>query len=300
MVTLGGEPTAKLQAYYVSAKHVLRSLGYTCVRLPHIPVYRFTTAAIPLPGDLKRIYCYHARKTGGTTLAHAFLALGGEEPGLVEQRMKRPPFCTTSGAYRFAYQDPPLLRRGYFFFGYGHKPAELIHLPDQTFTITILRDPVDRVVSLYRYLADPEADEGHAFHSLAYEQEWAKSGFESFLGRVTRDQLLNQLYIFSQSGSVAEAAERILGCDCILFTENLDRGIGKLAAFLGLTLAPRQVRKSRFDYRPSSSETARLRELLEPEYQLLSAVAASAGEHIGSAGPPPLCLRDAPASPGVV
>ncbi len=80
--------------------------------------------------------------------------------------MKHAPFCTSSGPYRFAYQDPPLLRHGYFFFGYGHESVSSVGAtPGKTFTITILRDSVDRVVSLYRYLADPRADEGQTFRS---------------------------------------------------------------------------------------------------------------------------------------
>jgi hypothetical protein len=292
------EPASKLQTIYTGTKHAARSAGYACARLAHLPLYRFATATVPLPGDLRRIYFYHVRKTGGTTFAHAFLALGGEDPGVVERRMKHPPFCTASGAYRFAYQDPPLLRRGYYFFGYGHKPAELIRLPDQTFTVTILRDPVDRVVSLYRYLADPQADEGQTFHALDGERDWARSSFGHFLDRVPRLQLLNQLYMFSLAGSVPEAAERIARCDRVLLTKDLDRGLGEVAAFLRRPLAIRRVRESRFAYWPSDSEAARLRELLEPEYQLLSLVTRPAGEAAPGAVGPSASFREARAATG--
>jgi hypothetical protein len=272
MVSFDEDSMPGLRAAFAEAKHAVRDFGFACVRAPLLPVYRFNTPAIPLPGDVRRIYCYHVRKTGGTTFAHAFLTLGGEEPGKVERRMKNPPFCTASGPYRFAYQDPPLLRRGYFFFGYGHKPAETLRLPGQTFTVTILRDPVDRVVSLYRYLADPRADEGHTFHSLDYEREWARDGFGRFLDQVSRRQLLNQLNMFSQSGSVPEAAGRILACDRVLTTEKLDDGLDELGSFLGLPLRAQRLRQSLFQYQPTDSEKARLRELLDPEYQMLELV----------------------------
>lgn len=267
------EPETGIRALVVAARHTVRALAYACARLP---AYRFPPPSIPLPGGLRRIYCYHSRKTGGTTLAHAFLALGGEDPGRVEWRMRRPPFTTASGPYRFVYQDPPLLRRGHYFFGYGHETAELVRLPDRTFTITILRDPAQRVVSLYRYLADPRADRGYAFHALPHEREWARHGFGYFLERVSRRQLLNQLYMFSASGSVAEAAERIARCDRVLFTEQLDSGLGEMAAFLELPLRARRARQSGLEYEPSPSEASRLRELVEPEYQLLALVAGPA------------------------
>ena len=275
------------QNMFIRSKHAIRSVGYACARLPHLPVYRLTNQRMPLPDDLRRIYFYHVRKTGGTTFAHAFLALGGEQPGVVEGRMKRPPFCTTSGPYRFAYQDPPLLRRGYYFFGYGHESAQLVRLPERTFTITILRDPVDRVVSLYRYLADPRADEGQTFRSQAYERLWVRSGFSDFLDKVAPFELLNQLYMFSQSGDVSAAAERILRCDRVLLTEDLDRGQAELAAYLGLSLAPRRERQSTLDYWPAANEADRLRELLEPEYQLMSLVTSSLSVPPPQPDPPP-------------
>lgn len=293
------EPTT-LKTLFVGAKHATRSFGYACARLPHLPAYRLTTVTHPLPGDLRRIYFYHVRKTGGTTFAHAFLTLGGEDPSVVERRMKRPPFCTSSGRFRFAYQDPPLLRHGHYFFGYGHKPAETVRLPDRTFTVTILRDPFDRVVSLYRYLADPRADDGQTFHSLAYEREWARSGFGAFLDRASNFELMNQLYMFSRSGDAAEAAERILRCDRVLLTEQLDRGLAELGNYLGFTLSSRRDRQSRLDYWPTDGEAARLMEMLQPEYRLLELVMAAAPGSSGSAGQPMPSLDDAPTSPRVV
>ncbi len=278
------EDSSWFRAAFADAKHAVRDFAYACARLPFLPVYRLTNATVPLPGGVKRIYCYHLRKTGGTTFAHAFLALGGEEPGVVERRMKNPPFSTRSGSYRFAYQDPPLLRHGYFFFGYGHKPAETLRLPAQTFTVTILRDPAERVVSLYRYLADPRADEGHPFHALEYEREWARYGFGRFLDLVSRQQLLNQLYTFSLAGDRAEAAERIAACDRVMTTDKLDDGIEELGRFLGLPLQPRRVRQSLLEYEPTEAEAARLRELLVPEYEMLSLLAQRSGVSVAGAG----------------
>jgi len=203
-------------------------------------------------------------------MAHAFLGLGGEEAGLVERRLKRRPFCTVSGGYRFVHDDLPLLRRGDYFFGYSHQPSYRVRLPELTFTFTILRDPAERVISLYRYLADPRADEGQAFEAPDHERGWARKGFGNFLACLPVRDLRNQLYTFSGSGSVPEAAERILACDLIMRTESLDHGIGKMAKYLGVPLTAQRTRQSIFDFRPTGAERERLRELLEPEYQLLT------------------------------
>jgi hypothetical protein len=263
----------RLRDAYVTTKHAVRSAGHTCARLPRLPIYARYRPPVHLPGGKLRVYYFHVRKTGGTSLAHAFLSLGAEDPARVERRMRLPPFCTASGDYRFVYQDRPLLRRGHYFFAYGHGPAETVQLPEHTFTVTILRDPIERIVSLYRYLIDPGADEGQAFHSLAYERKWAEAGFMTFLDRVSPEQLQHQLRMFSVAGDVDEAADRILACDCLLFTESLDDGLAHLGSLLDLPLAPRRVRSSTTNFVPTASERARVAELLAPEYQLLARVA---------------------------
>jgi hypothetical protein len=268
----------RLHDAYVTTKRALRSGGHAAARLPRLPLYARYRAPVDLPGGKVRVYYFHVRKTGGTSLAHSFLALGAEDPGRVERRMRLPPFCTASGDYRYVYQDRPLLRRGHWFFGYGHGPAETLQLPERTFKVTILRDPVERVLSLYRYLIDPDADAGQTFHALAHEREWAGTGFMAFLDRVSPQQLRHQLHMFSLAGDVDEAAERILDCDCLLFTETLDGDLRRLGSLLGVQLAPRRVRSSAAAYVPTESERARLAELLEPEYQLLARVRRRPGE----------------------
>ena len=138
-----------------------------------------------------------------------------------------------------------------------------------------MRDPVERVISLYRYLTDPRADFGHAFEAPAHERDWARDGFGTFLDRLPMRDLRNQLYTFSSSGSVTEAAETILTCDWIMRTESLDLGIEELAAYLGVPLTSQRTRQSRLDFRPTDRERERLRELLEPEYQLLALLNSS-------------------------
>lgn len=257
---------------YVATRHAVRSVLHAGARLPRLPFIARYSPPGPVPGGYHRIYYFHVRKTGGTSLAHAFLALAGEEPERVERRMRLPPFSTASGAYRFVYQDRPLLRGGHYFFGYGHGDVERVRLPEGTFTLTILRDPAERVLSLYRYLIDPRADEGQVFHALDHERRWAADGFMTFLDRVSPAQLMNQLHMFSPTGDVDEAARRILSCDSVLATHTLDEDIGELGRRLELPLVARHVRSSRAEYEPDESELARLREMLEPEYRLLSLV----------------------------
>ena len=63
---------------------------------------RGPSADYGLPGGLRRVYLYHVRKTGGSSLFGSFLALGGEDPRDVEERMGASFLrTTTSGMYVF-------------------------------------------------------------------------------------------------------------------------------------------------------------------------------------------------------
>lgn len=67
--------------------------------------------------EVRRVYHFHVRKTAGSSLCAAFEALPDHA-----------------------------------FFDSAHVSAETVKLEPETFTVTILRDPVSRAISYYRYL----------------------------------------------------------------------------------------------------------------------------------------------------
>ena len=106
-----------------------------------------------LPDGSERIYFYHIRKASGTSVCRSFLSLGGEEPTAVEYRMAESFFPrATSNGLVFATGNTKVLEDGNYFFASSHLPAHKISLPERTFTFTVFRDPVIRVISYYRYL----------------------------------------------------------------------------------------------------------------------------------------------------
>jgi hypothetical protein len=249
-----------------------RSMGDARVRLRarRDPTYRHAAKGIGLPGGDERIYCYHIRKTAGTSLHFSFLALGDEDPWLVQERLATTALHrTVSGRYAFVAHQRQLLEQGHYFYGWSHLPAHRISLPPRTFTITVLRDPVERVISYYRYLLEGD-DPTMAFAVKAGERSWAAHGFSEFLDEVPRPHLLRQLFMFSPTFNVAEAADRIGRCSWVFFTEDYTSGLDGLAGRLQLPLQGHRQRVTGGLHSIPSSGHDRLRELLEPEYELVT------------------------------
>jgi hypothetical protein len=233
---------------------------------------------LALPPPFRRVYFFHVRKTAGTSFTKAVLGLGGEDPVQVETRFRFPVNTARSGDYVFLRSSRPwLTRHGRYFFGYGHAPWWLVELPADTFTMTILRDPVARLLSYYRYLRDPSADRHERFSPPAVERQWAADGLEAFLDRVPRRHLLNQLWMFSRSGTAEEAAQRIRQCSLYFFTESYDEGLAEFSRRFSLDLARRQDRRSSGGVQPTGTELALLRERLAPELELLELLRADPG-----------------------
>jgi Sulfotransferase family len=233
------------------------------------PAYRRLARAVHLPDGVRRVYCHHIRKTAGTSLHHSFLALAGEAPLEVERRIEAAPLHRTiSGPYPFVAHQRRLLAQGHYLYGWSHLPAHRVTLPPRTFTVTILRDPVDRIVSLFSYLREGDAP-GTPFSVPPAERTMARGDLSLFLSELPKKDLLRQLFTFSARFDVGEAADRIAACSCLLLTDDYESGVTALAQRLELPLAIRRARSTGTRVQLSDTERAHLRELLEPEYELM-------------------------------
>lgn len=236
-------------------------------------INRSTEAPLLATGHC-RVYLCHRRKTGGTSVIHAFLTLAGGEPEIIERNLARFTYVR-QGPYRFVEHNTKLINRGAFFFAASHQPLYIANPPaESSYRITILRDPLERVLSLYRYLSHPTSDTGYAFRAHSEEREWAADGLDRFLDRLPREHLLNQLYGFSRSGDVAEAIDQVSSLDLVLRTESLAAGGAMLSTRLELPLHIGRERVSPMTATISEMQRTRVREMTDAEYRLLASVNA--------------------------
>ena len=223
-----------------------------------------------LPNGYRRIYQFHIRKTGGTSIVKMFHALGGEPTGEVYERLiETNPRKVSSGGFVFSGWQLPLIEQGDYFHAFSHLPQHRIKLPKRTWTFTCFRDPVDRVISHYRMLLDMK-ETGSLHPCFATEGQWLADSFEEFLDRIPREHLLNQLYMFSESLSIDEAIRHIRKLNHWMFLDRFQEGITRLNELTGLDLKTDHQRKSSNRYEPSSRDKEKLRKLVEPEYEMLS------------------------------
>ncbi len=251
-----------IQRAAASASHLMHG-GYS---LPHL-----------LPDGSQRIYLFHIRKTAGTSLVRSFLALGGEDPSAVERRISSSLLSRTrSGPYVLTCGRGTLQQEDYFF-GWSHMAGHHLRLPRRTFTIVLLRDPVARVLSYYRYLLAGDAvQDDVAWRVQNDERALAGENFSDFLKNIPDELLLNQLYMFSPRFDVSEAADRILECSAIMMTETYDRDLRNLASTLGLALEYRRERITTLTKTPiEEKQIEALRDRIAIEYELLEKLGAS-------------------------
>ena len=161
----------------------------------------FVSGGITTGSQYKRIYHYHIRKTAGTSLNAAFWNLAGLDMLAIGRSLYK-----FKDGYVFVLNSKRAIESGNYFFANSHTPAHKLQLPPDTFTITVLRSPIERVLSFYRYMrfaydkqtsrnVDPLWKEAYS-----EAQNYFKSSvsFQEFLTQVPYCNLSSQLYMFSQ------------------------------------------------------------------------------------------------------
>jgi len=218
------------------------------------------------------IFVYHIPRTGGRSLEATILS--GKFPhdfmGIWSQ-------CSTDShefgdVYVDAWTNTPQPQS---WLAWSHKVFDDVMLPPKTFTITMLRDPVQRFVSAYKlaWLTD-----GWIGPYLDYFYPYLKRDSLMDTARdMPPDVLCGQLRHFSAALSVDEAAGRIASLSFVMQLERFDDDVKRLSKYLGFNMTPQNIGNEFLrelldlvDDESTLSNRAELAARLAPEYELFA------------------------------
>ncbi len=231
---------------------------------------RIVSNNIKMNSRYDRIYFYHVRKAGGTSINHMFMSLGGEQPEKVYQRVaQNSDHKTNSGGLVYAGWNKDVVSRGDYFYAHSHATMQELNLPEKTFTFTCLRDPVKRILSHYKMLMYYKINNiNHP--GMKLEGKFLGNSFQDFITLFPKHLMQHQLFMFSRRYNVSEAMENVLSLDHFMFTDDFKYGIMQLCKKTELNLTPLHKRKAETDFSVSPGQIKILEHKLEPEIQFIN------------------------------
>jgi hypothetical protein len=189
-----------------------------------------------LPEGIDRIYHIHIRKSAGSSLNNLFF----NQAALSLKEFWREPLYIKNGKV-FVQHQKPHINKGDYYYASSHWPIWDLHLPPNTFTYCILRDPVDRLISLYKYycwVAQVDEKTGYSkdpsYYSLLQQKSLLNKAFKEFVNNLSNKYLFNQLYMFDQNLNPNKALELLSKVDKVYFFDDIQFAIEDLVSSLNL------------------------------------------------------------------
>ena len=213
-----------------------------------------------------RIYHFHIRKCGGTSLNTAFSKFPNGNSNNYQ-------IVASQNENKAIFNNFPIvgwnlrhLKRGDFWYGFSHIEFERIFpLKKNTFTFSFLRDPIDRLLSHYNMIKDWEIN--NSSHP-AFEKEgrWLGNSFSEFLEKIPKQHLQNQLFMFSNNFDINTALKNLKTIDFVgLVGRDEEKLLNYFREVFDINLDYFHTRKSKFNYKVDKKEMNLLINKLEDE-----------------------------------
>lgn len=197
---------------------------------------KFIDNAKYLPQGFDRVYHYHVRKSGGTSVNDAFwkkcnhsIDTVGREPLLLGNKKS------------MVRLNKELIEKGNYFYGSAHFPYWQLSLKPKTYSFTVLRDPYKRILSLYKYYKWIEINSAEhglkfdpSFEHLKSQKHLFQANLVDFIEVLSPKYLYGNIYMFSENLNVDEALDNLKNVNRILFQHKLSQDFTKVSKDLDL------------------------------------------------------------------
>lgn len=233
-------------------------------------------------GVRKGTYFYHVMKTGGRSIISAFLYYL-----LKEEIQKNNDNITytdlylhiTGGHVEIKINDSYIkklqlilckwnssIKNKRFKFGFNHDFLG-VKLPRCCYTITCIREPLERLLSHYRMLLMLKAKKDFR-ETPSNDCRYIMKGIQYFVENFPKEYLIHQLYFFSKKGDVGEAFNNVTKCTQIILTEKMQEGYDKFYAKTNIQLQSQIVLSTPLrKHDLNGQELAQLKRILHKEYE---------------------------------
>jgi hypothetical protein len=219
---------------------------------------------------MHKFYHFHIRKTGGTSLNESFFSLNSSQVDIVSENIRQSNSKIINlNEKKYVGANFEELCKNEYFYGFSHYPSHKFSPENDVFTMVILRDPIERIISHYKMIVENIESQKRRIW-LETERKWVSGGFFEFLTTIPKEKLLNQLYTFSENFNINEATENILNINHVIFNDNYEIGISNLCKKTGLNLDIYHSNKSNYTFDLDPNEKENLKELFMAEFQLIN------------------------------
>lgn len=196
----------------------------------------------------KNTYLYHMIKTGGRSMISSYCHYLMPN---YQQCDHNKGYCQLyrelCGEMKVLDDECKLLRKiqrwkyklkGNYIFGFSHEPHHKTRISNG-YTITCLRDPLNRLISHYKMLLYQTSN----IHSReeSDNSKYVKNGPIKFINTFPIEYSNHQLRFWSRNGNIYEAFQNITKCTQIILTHKIQEGLDKFKKKTDIQLIEQKV-----------------------------------------------------------
>ena len=231
-----------LYKYYtlLSKKHILTVF----LLKKNIEIIRILRGNHHFVRPIKRVYHHHLMKTGGTSLNKMFIELSGTDVTIgYNELMRTRDLRIIKNKFVYTAWNQLAILSGNWHYSWSHRPIYKMKLPKNTFIITSIRHPYERVFSRYKHLLKNKSANLSTTHS-ATEYKWLGNGFDDYLKNIPDSELCHQLAMYSKNLNVKDALKQLERIDFVIDLSSFSEDIEKLNDKLNIKLKSIHTRKN--------------------------------------------------------